>query len=115
MGGNPAFMNPSSTINPFANGNALSLGQGFGAGGGGLGGGSGHGFLSHDVQTRFHNANQQAHLNEQPGMRGQDKTRIRQVWKTNLEDEMKLIRAFIDYYPYISMVRVESALNRLIH
>lgn len=101
-------MNPSSTINPFANGNALSLGQGFGGGGGGLGGGSGM-FASHEVQTRFHNANQQGHHGMgEHGARGADKGRIRQVWKTNLEDEMKLLRAFIDYYPYIAMVSVKS-------
>lgn len=109
MGGNPSFMNPSSTINPFANGNALSLGQGFGGGGGGLGGGTGM-FASHEAQTRFHNANQHGVLQNgmaEHGGRGIDKGRIRQVWNHNLEDEMKVLRAFIDFYPYISMVSAE--------
>src|SRR5277367_2684937 len=87
LGGNPSFMNPNSNINPFANGNPLSLGQGFGGGGGGLGVG-GTGLASHAAQIGFaHGANlqqqQQAHnmMGEQ-GARGMvNKGRIREVWK----------------------------------
>src|SRR6202043_4292813 len=58
LGGNTSFMNPNSNINPFANGNALSLAQGFSGGsGGGLGGvGAATGLGSHAAQIGFHGA-----------------------------------------------------------
>lgn len=30
--------------------------------------------------------------------------RIREVWKTNLQQEMDLLRSLVDQYPYVSMV-----------
>jgi CCR4-NOT transcription complex subunit 7/8 len=113
LGGNPSFMNPNSNINPFANGNALSLGQGFGGGGGGLGVGGGTGLASHAAQISFaHGASlqQQAHniMGEQ-GSRGMiSKGRIRDVWKSNLQEEMDTIRRLVDKYPYISMVSADK-------
>jgi CCR4-NOT transcription complex subunit 7/8 len=110
LGGNPSFMNPNSNINPFANGNALSLAQGFGGGSGGLGGvGAATGLGSHAAQIGFHGASlqQQAHngMSEQ-GARGvANKGRIREVWKSNLQEEMDTLRRLVDKYPYISMVR----------
>jgi len=109
LGGNPAFMNPNSNINPFAvNGNALSLAQGFGGGGSGMGVGGGTGLASHAAQMSFaHGAalQQSAHngINEQGG-RGVAKGRIREVWKHNLAEEMDTLRRLVDRYPYISMV-----------
>jgi CCR4-NOT transcription complex subunit 7/8 len=113
LGGNPSFMNPNSNINPFANGNALSLGQGFSGGGGGLGVGGGTGLASHAAQIGFaHGASlqQQAHniMGEQ-GPRGMiSKGRIRDVWKSNLQEEMDTIRRLVDKYPYISMVSADK-------
>ncbi|OBT92681.1 hypothetical protein VE01_09681 [Pseudogymnoascus verrucosus] len=109
LGGNPAFMNPNSNINPFAvNGNALSLTQGFGGAGGGMGGGGGTGLASHAAQISFaHGAalQQSAHggINEQGGRGVVNKGRIREVWKHNLAEEMDTLRRLVDRYPYISM------------
>lgn len=103
-------MNPNSNINPFANGNALSLGQGFGGGGGGgLGVGGGTGLASHAAQMGFaHGATlqQQSHnVMADHGPRGMvHKGRIRDVWKSNLQEEMETLRRLVDKYPYISMV-----------
>jgi CCR4-NOT transcription complex subunit 7/8 len=109
LGGNPSFMNPNSNINPFANGNTLSLGQGFGGGGGGLGVGGGTGLASHAAQMGFaHGATlqQQSHnVMADHGVRGMvNKGRIRDVWKSNLQEEMETLRRLVDKYPYISMV-----------
>lgn len=35
-------------------------------------------------------------------------SRIREVWKNNLAEEMAILRSLIDRYPYVSMV---SAIN----
>jgi CCR4-NOT transcription complex subunit 7/8 len=116
FGGNTSFMNPNSNINPFANGNALSLAQGFGSGsgsgsgsGGGLGGvGAATGLGSHAAQIGFHGASlQQAHnsIGEQGVRVVANKGRIREVWKSNLQEEMDTLRRLVDKYPYISMVR----------
>ena len=109
LSGNPSFMNPNSSINPFANGNALSLGQGFGGGGGGLGGSGGTGLASHAAQMGFaHGATlqQQTHnVMADHSARGMvNKGRIRDVWKSNLQEEMETLRRLVDKYPYISMV-----------
>lgn len=37
-------------------------------------------------------------------------SRIREVWKTNLGQEMAMIRNLIDRYPYVSMVRISTLL-----
>lgn len=36
--------------------------------------------------------------------RTQAKGRIREVWKSNLEDEMAVLRDLVPKYPYIAMV-----------
>ena len=38
------------------------------------------------------------------GSKGQLKSRIRDVWRGNLAQEMDLLREMVDLYPYISMV-----------
>lgn len=110
LGANPAFMNPNTSINPFAvNGNALSIAQGYGGAGAGMGVGGGTGLASHAAQLSFaHGAALQqsaAHtgMNEQVG-RAAPKGRIREVWKHNLAEEMDTLRRLVDRYPYISMV-----------
>lgn len=103
-------MNPNTNLNSFANGNALSLAQGFNGSGSGLGGvGAAAGLGSHAAQIGFHGASlqQQAHnsMGEQ-GIRGTtNKGRIRDVWKSNLQEEMDTLRRLVDKYPFISMVR----------
>lgn len=37
---------------------------------------------------------------------GAVKTRIREVWKHNLAQEMATLRQLVEKYPYISMVRL---------
>ena len=39
------------------------------------------------------------------GSKGQIKSRIRDVWRGNLNQEMALLRVMVQQYPYISMVR----------
>lgn len=38
------------------------------------------------------------------GSKGQIKSRIRDVWRGNLPQEMALLRKMVERYPYISMV-----------
>ena len=116
---NPSFMNPNNMGNPFAvNGNALSLAGGFG-GGGGLGTGGGTGLASHAAQMGFaHGASlqQQAHNGvHEGGQRGAaSKGRIRDVWKSNLHEEMEHLRRLVDKYPYIAMVSSGEQANNLL-
>lgn len=39
------------------------------------------------------------------GAKHQTKGRIREVWQSNLAQEMQILRSLVDKYPYISMVR----------
>lgn len=126
-GGNPNYMNPNAQMNAFAgNGNLLALGGGLntpGAGGfAGLSGAGGDstGLASHAARMGFAQAGhiqqqqQQAHP-QQPQQghligaadhptRSQAKGRIREVWKHNLHEEMKVLRDLVDKYPYVAMV-----------
>lgn len=99
-------MNTNSMSNPFAmNGNALSMSGGFG-GGSGLGMPGGTGLASQAAQMSFAGANVQQHGHNgmgEPGIRGGNKGRIREVWKGNLNEEMALLRELVEKYPYISM------------
>ena len=110
----PAFAqgNQNSAPNPFAPSNGTNgLAGGFG-GGGGLGGGGGTGLASHAAVMGFaHGAviQQQQQAREalrrgSGGVKGHTKSRIRDVWKGNLEQEMHNIRDLVEKYPYISMV-----------
>jgi CCR4-NOT transcription complex subunit 7/8 len=107
-GSNPSFMNANSMSNPFAmNGNALSMSGGFGAGAG-LGMPGGTGLASQAAQMSFAGASvqQQGHSGMgEPGSRGGNKGRIREVWKGNLNEEMAMLRQLVEKYPYIAMVR----------
>ena len=98
--------------NPFApTGNINGLAGGFGPGGG-LGAG-GTGLASREAQMGFaHGAflQQQQQTREQVrrGSGGATKaalkTRIRDVWRGNLDQEMQILRGLVDKYQYISMV-----------
>ena len=56
-------------------------------------------------QQHMQHAPQQGHgaLADHP-TRSQQKSRIREVWKYNLHDEMAILRDLVDKYPYIAMV-----------
>lgn len=129
LGGHPGF-GPSTSnanINPFnipgANGIGLA---GFpttaSAGAGGLADGGGTGLASHAAQMGFvrgaqmqqqqQQQQQQAHLGPDgrlatDGKGSGVKSRIRDVWKHNLAQEMATLRALVEKYPYISMVSTQ--------
>ncbi|ORX97958.1 ribonuclease H-like domain-containing protein [Clohesyomyces aquaticus] len=95
-----------------------NAGLGGGLGGAGLGAAAalggvagGTGLDGHEARMRFaHGAQlqQEAALGRgQDGGKGQ-KQRIRDVWRTNLHQEMELLRSLIDKYPYISMAAVNG-------
>lgn len=95
--------------NPFAvNGNALSISGGFGGSGLGMPGGTG--LASQAAQMGFANASLQQHSHNGMGEtgsrnKGKGETRIREVWKHNLAEEMAILRQLVDKYQYIAMVR----------
>lgn len=107
LSSNPGFMNANSMNNPFAvNGNALSLSGGFGGAGLGMPGATG--LASQAAQIGFASAaNHQGHngLNESGGRPTTRSSRIRDVWASNLEEEMIILRCLAGKYPYIAMVR----------
>lgn len=104
--------NPNANINPFApTGNLSGLAGGFGPGGG-LGAG-GTGLASREAQMGFaHGAALQQQQQAREQMRrssggvskAQLKSRIRDVWRGNLAQEMQVLRELVEKYPYISMV-----------
>ncbi|KAL2010327.1 hypothetical protein VTN00DRAFT_6134 [Thermoascus crustaceus] len=109
LGGHPGFApgNPNSNVNPFL-ANGVSVG-GFG----GAGDGGGTGLASHAAQMGFVRGaqmqqQQQAHQAHDArlaieGKAGTVKTRIRDVWRHNLAQEMAVLRGLVERYPYISM------------
>lgn len=125
LGGHPGFAaaNPNTNINPFTLSGAAGITNGMsvggfagaaaaGAGAGGDGGGTG--LASHAAQMGFARG---AQMQQQQLHQGHDgrlalenkagaavKTRIRDVWKHNLAQEMAVLRHLVEKYPYISMV-----------
>jgi len=86
---------------------------GGGLGGAGLGAaaaiggaGGGTGLDGHEARMRFaHGAQiQENAARGQDGAKGIAGQRIREVWRSNLHQEMDMLRSLIDQYPYISMV-----------
>ncbi|TVY67500.1 Poly(A) ribonuclease pop2 [Lachnellula suecica] len=103
---NQAFMSTNSMNNPFAvNGHSLNMGGNFGSSGLGMSEGTGLG--SRQAQMSFASASMhpQGHNGMgEPGARGQaNKGRIRDVWKSNLHEEMAILRDLVQEYPYIAM------------
>jgi CCR4-NOT transcription complex subunit 7/8 len=101
-------MNANSMSNPFAvNGNALALPGSFG--GSGIGMGVGTGLASQAAQMSFAAANIHNHGHtgmSETSQRGTgNKNRIREVWAGNLHEEMAILRAVVEKYPYVAMVR----------
>lgn len=106
----PAHSN--ANLNPFDPASNLNgLASGFGPGNGLNAGGTG--LASREAQMGFaHGAvlQQQQQQREQlrrtsgGGSKAQLKSRIRDVWRGNLAQEMALMRELIEKYPYVSMV-----------
>ena len=73
---------------------------------GGAGGGTG--LDGHEARMRFaHGAQiQENAARGQDGAKGIAGQRIREVWRSNLHQEMDMLRSLIDQYPYISMVSI---------
>ena len=100
--------NQNSALTSFSPANGASgLTTGFGINGG-LGGGGGTGLASQAAMAGFA---QGAALQQREAMRrasggnkGHMKSRIRDVWKSNLAQEMANLRELVEKYPYISMV-----------
>lgn len=135
LGGHPGFAagNPNTNINPFTlsgagiTTNGMSV-PGFagaagtaGAAGAGAADAGGTGLASHAAQMGFARGAQmqQQQLQQAHDGRlaletraGTVKTRIRDVWKHNLAQEMAVLRHLVEKYPYISMVRSFSFRKR---
>ena len=118
LGGHPGFGTGSSTstMSPFGlSGPTIANGVvGFGSAGGVDGGATG--LASHAAQMGFVRGAQiqQQHTLQQShdsrmvieGKANSVKTRIRDVWKHNLAQEMAILRRLVEKYPYISMVQL---------
>ena len=103
----PAHQN--GHVNLFGSGLANGLGN-FGSG---LGG-SGTGLASQEAQMGFARVAQQQSSNGQDALgpsASHRPTRIREVWRNNLAEEMAVIRNLIDQYPYISMVSCHKRIS----
>jgi hypothetical protein len=94
------------------------------AGFGGAADGGGTGLASHAAQMGFARGAQmqqqqlhQAHDGRftLEGKAGGVKTRIRDVWKHNLAQEMAVLRSLVEKYPYISMVSFWIVLNFVVY
>lgn len=108
---------PASNIGAFTPSNNGGLAAGFGAANGLNGQGSGLGSAA-AVNGFLHGAaiqQQQARdamrrtSGGRAGAKGGMKERIRDVWRDNLQQEMKTLRELVDKYPYISMVNTERS------
>ncbi|KAF2273849.1 CAF1-domain-containing protein [Westerdykella ornata] len=96
FGHNPAGFQSNAGIGGSMAGAALGAAAGLGAG---------TGLDGHEARLRFQQGGQ---LHEANIARGQDGgkglgQRIREVWRTNLHQEMDLLRSLVEQYPYISM------------
>lgn len=118
LGGHPGFAagNPNTNINPFTLSSAgITNGMSVaGFAGAAAADGGGTGLASHAAQMGFARGAQmqQQQLHQAHDGRlaleskaGAVKTRIRDVWKHNLAQEIAVLRHLVEKYPYISMVR----------
>ncbi|KAJ9304128.1 hypothetical protein DTO217A2_6345 [Paecilomyces variotii] len=116
LGGHPGFApgNPNSNVNPFTfSGAGLMNGMSVGGFGAAAADGGGTGLASHAAQMGFVRGaqiqqQQQLHQGHDgrlaiEGKAGSVKTRIRDVWRHNLAQELAVLRSLVERYPYISM------------
>ena len=90
------------------NNGAGGLASGFPGAGGSLGVGGGTGLASQSAVMSFYGNPQATRdvMRRSSGIgKGQNKGRIREVWASNLAQEMQNLRELVEKYPYISMVR----------
>ena len=115
----PSFTNAFATgnANPFApTGNLGGLGGGIGPNGSHAFSNGGTGLASREAVEGFNYGAQlqqqsqsKAHMRRtKGGSKSQQDLRIRDVWASNLKEEMDLLEQLVDRYPYISMVRVHQ-------
>lgn len=107
LGGHHGF-GGNQNVNLFTQAGNGGLAAGFGGGGGGIGSGGGSALDTQEARMRFaHGAHLQQQGNDGAGLGAGGKganSRIREVWKSNLAQEMDILRSMVDKYPYISMV-----------
>lgn len=67
----------------------------------------GTGLASQAAQMSFASANHQGHngMVDHGARSAANKSRIRDVWASNLNEEMAILRCLVDKYPYVAMVR----------
>ena len=95
-------------------------GSGAGAGGGGLGG-AGTGLASqaaimgftHGARLEERDQARQALRRGSGASKGHIKSRIREVYKDNLVEEMQKLRDLVEKYPYVSMVKLSTRVRIL--
>lgn len=107
-------------LGAFGAANGIGLGSGMGANAGFGVGGDQTGLNSHAARMGFAHAaqlqqqqhpHQQSHVmsgDQSTRQAGGNKSRIRDVWRHNMEDEMGLLRELIDDYQYVAMVSIAS-------
>ena len=117
--------NPAHNLNLFGQhqgGFQSHAALGGGLGGAGLGAaaalggaGGGTGLDGHEARMRFaHGAQiQENAARGHDGAKGIAGQRIREVWRSNLHQEMDMLRSLIDQYPYISMVSTPSSFESI--
>lgn len=100
------FSQHQSGFQSNAGGIGGGLGGALGAAAGIGGAGGGTGLDGHEARMRFaHGAQLQENaVRGQDGAKGLAGQRIRDVWRSNLHQELDLLRSLVDQYPYISMV-----------
>lgn len=110
MSGNPAFGLGSATSNasPFSIAGNINSRGGFDRS---VADGGAAGLGSHVAQMSFARGGpvQQGSARDFDGMplrENKQGTRIRNVWKGNLAQEMQALRQLVEEYPYIAMVRL---------